>query len=295
MTNQLEKNKQIKAQEAEKGFTLIELSIVLVIIGLIVGGVLVGQDLIRAAEIRATVSQIEKYNTAVNTFRGKYNALPGDLNSSTATAFGFTSRGSAAGQGDGNGVIEGFASSAADGYYQNGETLALWSDLSVGNTASGSALNVNLVDGTFSAYSSLSAQPAATPVSNYMPTAKLGRGNSVYVFSANGVNYWGIENISGLSTSGSGPTATASMTVNQAYQIDKKVDDGFPLAGNVQATLVNGAITENTAVGSSGVVPVNAGTDTSTTCYNSTTTSGAYSLSQNNGNGPNCALSLRFN
>ncbi len=47
------------------GFTLIELSIVLVIIGLIIGGVLVGKDLIKAAEIRATISQINKYNHAV--------------------------------------------------------------------------------------------------------------------------------------------------------------------------------------------------------------------------------------
>ena len=54
------------------GFTLIELSIVLVIIGLIIGGVLVGRDLIAAAQVRAQISQIEKYQTAVNTFRGKY-------------------------------------------------------------------------------------------------------------------------------------------------------------------------------------------------------------------------------
>jgi len=65
-------------------FTLIEMSIVLVIIGLIVGAVLVGQDLIRAAEVRATIAQIEKYNTVVNTFRGKYGGLPGDLNASLA-------------------------------------------------------------------------------------------------------------------------------------------------------------------------------------------------------------------
>ena len=70
------------------GFTLIELSIVLVIIGLIVGGVLTGQDLIKAAEIRATVGQYEKYNTAVNTFRTKYNGIPGDLLTSSAQAFG---------------------------------------------------------------------------------------------------------------------------------------------------------------------------------------------------------------
>src|ERR1035441_6872478 len=93
------------------GFTLIELSIVLVIIGLIVGGVLVGQDLIRAAEVRATISQIEKYNTAVNTFRGKFNALPGDMNLTTATTFGIPAVGTRGGtaQGDGNGVIDGGA------------------------------------------------------------------------------------------------------------------------------------------------------------------------------------------
>ncbi len=60
-----------RPRASQLGFTLIELSIVLVIIGLIVGGVLVGQDLIKAAETRATVGQVEKYNAAVNTFRTK--------------------------------------------------------------------------------------------------------------------------------------------------------------------------------------------------------------------------------
>ncbi len=93
-----------------KGFTLIELSIVLVIIGLIVGGVLVGQDLIRAAGVRSTISQIEKYQTAVNTFRGKYGYLPGDIPPSATQQFGFTvdaGRSGIAAEGDGNGVISG--------------------------------------------------------------------------------------------------------------------------------------------------------------------------------------------
>jgi prepilin-type N-terminal cleavage/methylation domain-containing protein len=55
------------------GFTLIEMSIVLVVIGLIVGAIMVGQNLIAAAAIRAQITQIEKYNSAVNTFRGKYD------------------------------------------------------------------------------------------------------------------------------------------------------------------------------------------------------------------------------
>src|ERR1700691_726671 len=104
----------VKSPASQSGFTLIELSIVLVIIGLIVGGVLVGQDLIRAAEVRATISQIEKYNTAVNTFRGKYNnSIPGDMNSANASTFGFAARGAFAGEGDGNGVIEGISANAA--------------------------------------------------------------------------------------------------------------------------------------------------------------------------------------
>lgn len=67
-----------------RGFTLIEVSIVIVVIGLLVSGVLVGRDLIRVAELRATISQIEKLNTAVSTFRLKYNCLPGDCDHATA-------------------------------------------------------------------------------------------------------------------------------------------------------------------------------------------------------------------
>ena len=71
------------------GFTIIELSIVLVIIGLLAGGILLGRDLIEAARIRAQGSQIESYEMAINTFRLKYNMLPGDLTSTQASMLGF--------------------------------------------------------------------------------------------------------------------------------------------------------------------------------------------------------------
>ena len=57
-------------------FTLIEMRVVLVIVGLIVGGILVGRDLVRAADVRAQIAQNEKCQMARNTFRGKYGGLP---------------------------------------------------------------------------------------------------------------------------------------------------------------------------------------------------------------------------
>lgn len=62
------------------GFSLVELSIVLVILGLLVGGVLTGQSLIRASELRKFMNTMERYKAATYTFRDKYFALPGDMN-----------------------------------------------------------------------------------------------------------------------------------------------------------------------------------------------------------------------
>ncbi len=65
------------------GFSLVELSIVLVILGLLTGGILSGQNLIRAAELRAVTTEFSAYQTAVMTFKDKYFALPGDMRNAT--------------------------------------------------------------------------------------------------------------------------------------------------------------------------------------------------------------------
>ena len=67
-----------KLRKSKAAFTLIELSIVLVIIGLIVGGILVGQNLIHNSEVKSQIKQIQEYEVAFNTFALKYNCLPGD-------------------------------------------------------------------------------------------------------------------------------------------------------------------------------------------------------------------------
>jgi type II secretory pathway pseudopilin PulG len=101
--------KQMEQSSSKMAFTLLELSIVLVIIGLIVGGILIGEELIHAGKLRAQVSQIGEINRAVNVFRLKYNCLPGDC--ANATTF-FTS----VVNGDGNGRITGYCSSGSLAY-----------------------------------------------------------------------------------------------------------------------------------------------------------------------------------
>jgi prepilin-type N-terminal cleavage/methylation domain-containing protein len=66
-----------------KGFTLIELSIVIVIIGLIVAGVVGGQALVKQANLRSVISDMNKFQVAVNTFKLEYNAIPGDFSRAT--------------------------------------------------------------------------------------------------------------------------------------------------------------------------------------------------------------------
>lgn len=66
------------------GFSLVELSIVLVILGLLTGGILAGQSLIRASELRKVSTDVNRYQTALLSFRDKYFAIPGDMRNATA-------------------------------------------------------------------------------------------------------------------------------------------------------------------------------------------------------------------
>jgi prepilin-type N-terminal cleavage/methylation domain-containing protein len=60
------------------GFTLVELSIVLVIIGLIVGGVVGGQSLIHSAKLSKVTQEVATIKTAIRAYELQYDALPGD-------------------------------------------------------------------------------------------------------------------------------------------------------------------------------------------------------------------------
>jgi prepilin-type N-terminal cleavage/methylation domain-containing protein len=275
------------------GFTLIELSIVLVIIGLIIGSVLVGRDLVKAAEVRATITQIERFNTAANTFFEKYGYLPGDIPAVPAAQFGFAARGPYAGQGDGNGVLDGYSGGAAPHAQCAGETPMFWVDLST----------ARLIDGNFSTASSTVGAPLTTwtttpNLTAYFPTAKLGNSDMFYVTTginsgiplANIPNYFGLAAIYDLGgTNGCELTMNPGLTVAQAYAIDMKADDGLPGQGNI-------------FVVSQGNPPIyinngHAVSPTSLTCFDNNGNSAntlQYSVTQSNGANVNCTINFRM-
>ncbi len=286
----------MKTRTASSGFTLIELSIVLVIIGLIVGGVLVGQDLIRAAGVRATITQIEKYNTAVSTFRGKYGYLPGDIKDPEASTFGFAARGQYAGEGDGNDFLEGVSYDGPNHNFgsceQTGETAMFWVDLS----------QANLIDGAFNTATPNTTGGTTSNISAFFPPAKIGRGNYFYVWGGlnaeHGTNYLSISAVSSLTSCIL--TSTPALSVLEAYSIDKKIDDGLPQTGRVLAFYLTGVTWPGWSdgnVNNDGQPYTTATPGSSSTCYdngNSAGTAQQYSLEISGGSNIACALSFPF-
>jgi prepilin-type N-terminal cleavage/methylation domain-containing protein len=269
------------------GFTLIELSIVLVIAGLIIGGILVGRELIIASEVRGTLSQIEKYTAAVYTFSTKYDGLPGDI--TNATTFGFPARGQFSGEGDNNGVIEGVSANAAAssaGYWEaTGETVMLWVDLSA----------AGFIDGSFttaSAFTLPGANLTAANLPSYFPVPKLGRGNYIMAMSMSGDNVFCIQNIASITTAGDiSVSGNGNIPVVMAYNIDVKADDGLPEGGRVR----NWGHAHNFLIDS--VFGTAAHNGSSITCEDNDGIGGTtphYSLGQNQGSGNNCELCFPF-
>jgi len=230
------------------------------------------------------IAQIEKYNSAVHTFQSKYGGLPGDIYATNASAFGFTLAigcvGTTKGRRDGNGLIDGDPNSTTA--QATGETALFWIDLST----------ANLIDGTFPNSGGVmscvigSSILSSTTMGEFLPVAKIGYGNYLYVYDYSGTNWYGLSAATSVDIN-STLFSNATIPVIQAYNIDQKMDDGIPTTGSVLAVYLNNttttpALAPNTATSGGN----------STSCYDTTTKT--YSTSQNNGNGTNCALSFRL-
>ena len=208
------------------GFTLIELSIVLVIIGLIAGGVLFGKDLIFVARLRQQISQIEQFDTAQSTFRLKYNAIPGDLSPEKADALGMAARSGDPGHGDGNGQIEGCTHGTMSLIGSFGcEHALFWGDLSV----------AQLISQDFSANDD--NPPVANTVQevfNFFPKMIAATNASTHVHSDGTHNWYIFSHINALRADNTWAANAIGVEGAIAYGIDAKIDDGLPLEGIAQ-------------------------------------------------------------
>jgi len=114
----------------DAGFSLVELAIVLIIIGLIVGGVLKGQDLIESARVNSIQTQLNEVRVAASTFLNKYDDLPGDLADEDLVDDGDANLAG----GDGDGRVEG---ARTDETQSNSEAVAFWQQLRADNLLGG--------------------------------------------------------------------------------------------------------------------------------------------------------------
>ncbi|MBM3618869.1 MAG: type II secretion system protein, partial [Alphaproteobacteria bacterium] len=240
------------------GFTLVELSVVLVIISLLVGAIVAGTSLVRAARVKSVTSDKEAYQNAMLAFRDKYNALPGDMANAT-DIWGYAtgvagpitvakdnacaqlltySTNKATCNGNGNDRI--YERTGA-GYFGH-EQYRVWQHLS----------NAGMIEGTYSGVidcnssTAICAAPGVnTPVSS-MPDA------TWYIADPNGeppgspwfdllwtnriekhLLYFGGTIVSNYRTANSNPFQSI-LTPAEAWAIDDKYDDGFPGRGRVR-------------------------------------------------------------
>lgn len=228
------------------GFSLVELSIVLVILGLLTGGILGGQELIRAAEMRAVTTEFQSFQTATNAFQDKYMALPGDFRKATlfwnqasdclADGSGDNSTPGYLGgdaldgvcNGDGSGIIANYDD--PDHFY---EMFGFWQHLQLAGLINGQYTGVG---GPNSTASHIQHQ---APGEN-CPESKFGNAGWAIISEDPGHSYYFQMNyknslLFGGEATNNNPLITAVLTNEEAWNIDTKVDDGMPARGQVIA------------------------------------------------------------
>ena len=199
----------------QAGFTLIEIAIVLVIIGLLLGGVLKGQELITSARVRNLISQQDGVKAAYLGFLDRFRALPGDY-SQASTTIANVDPGA---NGNNNGQIQSIIGlSAID------EHIAAWDHLSKAGFINGSY--------TYTSGNETTASAPTNPYARYLRVIY----DKVY------------GNIGGDPARRHNLKTGNQIPSDLMAEIDRKIDDGNPIGGTFQFSTYNGG-------GSGGVAP----------------------------------------
>jgi prepilin-type N-terminal cleavage/methylation domain-containing protein len=198
----------MKSQQS--GFTLVEIAIVLVIIGLLLGGVLKGQELINSAKVKNLANDFRVVPTYIYAFQDKFKALPGDDSGVVAHVSGSTLATTPAGV-QGNGVINGNWNSTT----ATDEAALFWQHVRLSNLAAG---------------------PTVVTDADYYP--KNAVGGRLGITSATAA-----QTVGGLS--GTYLVCSAGILGKFAKQLDVQMDDGNTATGSMRtvadATATGGA------------------------------------------------------
>lgn len=210
----------------QKAFTLVELAIVIVIIGLLVGGVLSGQELINQAKIRAQIKQFGALDTAALTFKSKYGFIPGDVPEAAATRFNFT-WGSPRG---GNGKLEDDTGNIPNTatFYENSHYFFHLSQTKLIKEHLFQVAGRSLI---YQKY----------------PKAEMGDWGIAAVGMRDGVNYFLGPTKKVSDTNDNRFTLmspTPALSPSNAQALDDKIDDGIPSQGLMRAVIVT-TLTDN--------------------------------------------------
>src|SRR6266704_1446483 len=197
-----------RKRSAQPGFTLVEIAIVLVIIGLLLGGILKGQEMITQAKIKNVINDFNGITVAITSYQDRYRAIPGDDKNATTR---WTVQAPASG--DGDGVI------TLTNKYKDTDTNGTG-----GATAS-------------TAESNLFWQHLR--IAGFVPGLTTGTGSGTPPPNATG-GLIGVE--SGVvGTSGLGFTSTiicfSNLPEKVASAVDGQMDDSKPASGQIRAQL----------------------------------------------------------
>ena len=211
---------------------MVELSIVLVILGLLTGGILTGQSLIRASELRKVTAQYERYVVAVNNFKDRYFALPGDMTNATSVwgkssvCGGSLTEGTCDGNGDGViGVPRGVYNSTFN-IEQTSENYQFWRQLALsgliegvysGTTIQGDTLK-DCVPGVNVPVGPMTDSGYSVDGIGVVPRWAGDYGNSIVFGGRIGIF----------------PTSNPMLKTEEAWNIDIKFDDGSPANGGIR-------------------------------------------------------------